>query len=146
MLYQLPEGSLTLNGVWRDKTVNILMPEEVAVKGVNLVVARDALTPEVSFGDYIATQRQNFQKELAGLTILLDQGGAIDERPAHFLEFTWTNQGRRMHQMVMAINDQGRLVNFTASIPGSVDADLRAFLLDAIRSFKFRTAPGGSPA
>jgi hypothetical protein len=140
MFYRIQEGRMTLAGEWRDQSVNVLVPAEVSVKGANLVVARDTLPPNISFSDYVAGQRQTFERQLADFTLLRDVAGVIDERPAHFLEFTWTSQGKPLHQMIMVVHHKVGLLNFTASIPGTPDAATRQLLLQAIRSFKFAAA------
>lgn len=142
MIYRVQEGHLSLNGEWRDQSVNVLVPAEAAVKGANLVLARDALPLGMTLADYVAQQRTSFRKQLTGFELVRDVDGAIDARPAHFLEFTWRNDGNPLHQMVMTVQDQTRLLNFTASIPGTADAETRRLLMQAISSFKFAAETG----
>jgi hypothetical protein len=139
MLYQLSEGYFILEGGWEDKTVNVFVATNMPLTDVSLVVARDALPEGMSLADYVVRQRQTFQKKLSGFAMLRDAGGTIDGRPAHFMEFTWSDKGKPLHQMAMAVNDRGLLLNFTASIPGTADAETRKLILRTLRGFKFRT-------
>jgi len=68
----------------------------------------------------------------------------VDGRRAHFLEFTWTGKGQPIHQMAMVVEDRGKILNFTATIPGAVEADTRRALLETIQAFRFAASPGGS--
>jgi hypothetical protein len=146
MLYQIQEGYLALDGAWQDRSINMLVPTEKVVEGVNLVVTRDVLPPGTSLNDHMARQKLTFQKELTDYKQLHEMSGVLDERPAHFLEFTWINGGKPLYQMVMVVHDKSALLNFTASIPGIADADTRRFLLQTMRSFKFGAPTEGALA
>lgn len=142
MLYQMQEGYLTLTtGDWQDRTVNMLAANHLPTKGTNLVVTREALPPGVGLADYIGNQKTLLAKELAKFKLLVDSPDEINDAPAHFLEFSWDNQGNAMHQIIFIINDNANILNLTATVPGAMDEDTRATLVTAIKSFK----PGPAP-
>src|SRR5690242_16562947 len=114
MLYQMNEGYLPLEGVWQDQTVNVLVPRESATKGINLVCSRDSLPMGTSFDAYLETQRKNFTKELPKFSPLMDGPEVLDGKPAHFFEFTWDNQGRALHQMMIVTCQEDRIFSLTA--------------------------------
>ena len=142
MVYQMQEGYLTLNDTWRDQSVNVLVPERVPIKGVNLVVARDIMPLGMAFADYISQQKLTFEKEMTEYKLTTDAPGAVDQRPAHFLEFSWDNSGKQLQQMMVVIQDKNHILSLTGTIPGSIDEDARSSLLAAMISFKF--APQGA--
>jgi hypothetical protein len=141
MLYRTQEGSFNLPGGWRDHSVNVFKPTSGA--NISFVITRDISPPEQGVEFYIAQQRQQFQK-LTGFKPLLDAKAALDGRPAHFLEFTWKNPENQFHQMVMVVDDRGKVLNFTATIAGTVADYTRSALLKTINSFRFDAS--GEPA
>jgi len=142
MVYQMQEGRLSLNDTWRDQSVNVLVPERVATQGVNLVVARDVLPLGMAFADYLTQQKITFEKELAEYKLTADAPGTVDERPAHFLEFSWNNSGKPIQQLMVVIKDGHRILSLTGTVPGSGDDQARSCLLSAMISFKFAPQAG----
>lgn len=142
MIFQMQEGYLTLgDGDWKDSSVNMLAANHLPTKGSNLVITREALPDGMALSDYLLNQKSILSKELSGLKILVDAPDEINELPAHFLAFTWDNQGNAIHQMMFVINNNGSLVNITSTIPGEMDDESRSELIAAMRSFK----PGPAP-
>ena len=138
MDYRIAEGSLALAGEWQDQSINVLLPQDARVQGVNLVVARDRLPLGMTFRDYVIQQRQNFAAQLAGFEQIADTAGEVGGREAHFLEMAWKSDGKPVHQvMAMVQHEGGRLLNFTGSIPGGDDRETRDALVAAITSFTF---------
>lgn len=138
MLYRMQEGALDLSGEWQDQSIQVLVPTQVAGRGVNLVVSRDSLPLGMTLGDYMAQQRQNFHRQLKGLEILMDTAGQLDGRAAHFMEFSWEAEGRPLHQLVATVlGERSALLTFTASIPDAVDAEVRRMLMQTISGFRF---------
>lgn len=137
MDYQMHEGRLTLDETWQDQSVNVLVPTQVAQKGVNLVVARDAMPAGMTLPDYLNQQKANFKKELSEFELTADSPGSVDHRPAHFLEFSWNNNGRLLQQMMVVVQDKDRILSLTGTIPGGGDKHIRGVLLAAMISFKF---------
>lgn len=138
MLYRIAEGTLTLEAEWQDQSINVLIPKQSSVQGVNLVVARDRLPMGMTFEGYVAQQRQNFKAQLVGLEMVIDAAGKVDEREAHFLEFSWRSDGKPVHQlMAMVLLEGGALLNFTGSIPHAEDRSMRDALVSAVTSFRF---------
>lgn len=127
-----------LDGDWQDQSVNVLLPTQSAVGGVNLVIARDKLPLGMDLAGYVAQQRQNFKQQLTGLEILGDSPGKVDERDAHFLEISWRSDAGPLHQlMVTVMHERGAMLSFTGSLPVNADAGVRQALIAAITSFKF---------
>lgn len=138
MPYRIAEGLLTLDGEWQDQSINVLLPTDSPVTGVNLVVARDRLAHGMAFADYVAQQRQNVRNQLAGIDVMADTAASVDGREAHILEYSWQSDGKPVHQLLaMVLQDRTALLNFTGSIPGTVDAEIRQRLVAAITTFKF---------
>lgn len=142
MQYRIQEGALSLDGRWQDQTVNVLLPLDAPTKGANLVVARDVLPLGMTLPDYVEQQQQTFRRDLPGYDVIQETAGVIDQRPAHFLEFTWRSDGKPLHQMMTVLQGEAGLLNFTASIPGEADAATRQALLDAVRTFRFAEPAG----
>ncbi len=149
MIYQIQEGYFTLGeGEWQDRSINLLAAMHLPAKGANLTVTREPLPPGVDFADYIDNQKKTIEKELSGFTFIADNPDSIDQMPAHYLEFSWKHQGNVTHQMVLVINNNGRILNLTATIPGGMDETTHDALLSAMRGFRFGTAApatGGPP-
>ena len=142
MQYQMQEGYLTLGeGDWQDRTVNMLAANHLPAKGANLVITREQLPPGVSFADYVQHQKAILAKELNSFALLNDTPDIINELPAHFLEFTWDNQGTAMHQMICVLHNNENVLNLTVTVPGAIDETSRSALLSAMKSFK----PGPAP-
>ena len=137
MVYQMQEACLTLDDAWQDQSVNVLIPTEVTTKGVSLVVARDVIPLGMTLAEYLEQQKATFEKELAEFKLVLDAPGSVDHRPAHFLEFSWNNNGKLLQQMVIVVQDNNRTLSLTGTIPGKADQDIRGFLLAAMTSLKF---------
>ena len=137
MVYQMQEACLTLDDTWQDQSVNVLIPTEVTTKGVSLVVARDVIPLGMTLAEYLEQQKATFEKELAEFKLVLDAPGSVDQRPAHFLEFSWNNNGKLLQQMVIVVQDNNRTLSLTGTIPGNADQNIRGFLLAAMTSLKF---------
>ena len=137
MVYRMQEGCLTVDDTWQDQSVNVLVPKQVGTKGVNLVVARDTMPLGMTLADYLSQQKTNFEKELTEYKAMADSPGTVDQRPAHFLEFSWNNNGTPLQQMMVIVQDSDRILSFTGTIPGNGDNDARSSLLAAMISFKF---------
>ena len=143
MIFQMQEGYLTLaTGDWQDRSVNMLAANHLPVKGTNLVVTREALPEGVSFTDYLANQKSVLAKELPGFKLLTDSSDDMNGRPVHYLEVAWDNQGVTMQQMILVIDNNRSILNFTATMPGEVDEQSCTELLAVMRSFR----PGPAPA
>ncbi|MEA5112973.1 MAG: DcrB-related protein [Geobacteraceae bacterium] len=143
MHYQMQEGYVTLTtGDWRDRTVNMLAATHLPVKGVSLVVTREPLPDGLSLADYLVNQKSVLAKELPKFRLLADSSDNMNGQPAHYLEVAWDNQGVAMQQIVLVIDNNRNIINFTATIPGAVDEQSRTELLTVMRSFK----PGPAPA
>jgi hypothetical protein len=141
MFYQMNEGYLPLSGVWQDQTINVLVPREPAIKGINMVCSRDLLPMGMKFADYLATQRMNFGKELPKYQALADAPDILDSRPAHFFEFTWNSQGGLLHQMMIVVCVDDKILSLTATVPGGMDEAMRKSKLAFLKSFRFGAAP-----
>jgi hypothetical protein len=142
MHYQIQEGYITLEtGEWQDRSVNMLAANHLPNSGTNLVITREPLPLGVGFAEYLGNQKTLLSKELAQFKILADSPDTIEEMPAHFLEFSWDNQGTTMNQMVSIIHQNGCVLNLTATVPGTIDEATRTALLTAMKSFK----PGPAP-
>ena len=142
MYYQMQEGYLTLGeGDWQDNSVTMLAANHVPAKGANLVVTRESLPVGLSLADYLLNQKSTLARELPGFRILFEGPETIDGLPAHFLEFTWDNQGHAMHQMILMIVNKSRALNLTATVPGKIDDASHAQLLAAMKSFTVGRAP-----
>ena len=147
MQYRVQEGSLTLDGNWHDRSVNMFLPAGTPVEGVSVVLARDRLPAGQGPAGYATRQRQTFEKELKGFSLLRNTPGIIDGRQAHFLEFNWVADNSTLYQAYVSIFDNDTVLNFTASIPGTADnIDLRKALMKTICSFKFAASPEGRTA
>ncbi len=143
MHYQMQEGYVTLaTGDWRDRTVNMLVGTHLPVKGVSLVVTREPLPDGMSFSDYLTNQKSVLAKELPKFRLLADNSDNMNGQPVHNLEVAWDNQGVAMQQIVLVINNNRNILNFTATIPGEVNEQFRTELLTVMRSFR----PGPAPA
>jgi hypothetical protein len=142
MKYQMQEGYLTLGeGDWQDRTVNMLGANHLPVKGTNLVVTRESMPTGMGLADYLLNQKSILSKELTGFKILSENPDTVNGLPAHFLEFTWNNQGTTMHQMIFIINNTGSALNLTSTVPGTIDDESRATLITAMKSFTIGQAP-----
>lgn len=141
MIYQMNEGYLPLDGAWQDQTVNVLVPREAAVKGINLVCSRDLLPMGAAFKDYLSAQRKNFEKELPKFRSIEDAEDTLEERPAHFFEFTWNNQGKTLHQMMIVTCLEDRVLSLTATVPGGMDDAMREKQRGILKRFRFGRAP-----
>jgi len=144
MFYQIQEGSVELPGEWQDRSVNVLIPQDTNSKGANLVISRDSVPRGLPFADYLQQQRKILARELPDFQVQLDAAGADGQRPVHNLEFTWTNQGKAMRQLMTLIGCGDSVLSLTASIPkGSEDAI--EILQRAMNSLTFdpRTGTGG---
>ena len=137
MRYEIPAGYVTLVGPWSDQNVDVLVPQRETTIGVNLVVARDTIPCGSVFNDYLAQQREAFARELADFQPVSDNSAMVDERPAHFFEFTWTNHGIKLQQMITAITEGDKVLSVTATVPGIVDGDTRSLLISAMNRFRF---------
>jgi hypothetical protein len=136
VVYQMHEACLTLDNTWQDQSVNVLVPA-AAAKGVNLVVARDTMPLGMTFADYLEQQKAVFQKELTEFELMMDSPGTVDRRQAHFLEFSWKNNGNLLQQMIIVVQHKDRILSLTGTIPGGGDNQTREFLLAAMTSLKF---------
>ena len=141
MYYQMNEGYLPLNGSWQDQSINVLVPRETAVKGVNMVCSRDLLPMGTQFPEYLAVQRKNFGQHLPKFHALADAPDFLDSRPAHFFEFTWESQVGPLHQMMIVVCVENRILSLTATSPGDMDDGIRNARLATLKSFRFGAAP-----
>lgn len=138
MLYRVAEGRLTLTDEWRDQSINVLLPNQATVQGVNLVIARDQVPLGMTFQDYVIQQRQTYKAQLPGFELVADTAGQVDGHEAHFLEFSWQTEGKPVHQlMAMVVHDKDAILNFTGTIPNRNDNEMRDLLVGAVTSFKF---------
>lgn len=137
-MYRIAEGTLSLNSVWHDQSINVLLPQESQVQGSNLVISRDRLPLGMTFQDYVVQQRQNFGAQLADFEMISDTAGSIGGREAQLMEMSWRTDGKPVHQiMAMVLHEQNRVLTFTGSIPGGPDEETRKALISAIMSFTF---------
>jgi hypothetical protein len=142
MHYQIQEGYITFEtGEWQDRSVNMLAANHLPVQGTNLVITREPLPAGVGFAEYLANQKALLAKELAKFKLLADSPDSIDDLPAHFLEFSWDNQGTAMNQMICVIHNNGCVLNLTATVPGASDEATRTTLVTAMKSFKLGQVP-----
>lgn len=142
MIYQMQEGYLTLGeGAWQDRTVHMLAANHLPVKGTNLIITREALPLGVGFANYLGNQKDELAKALTSFKLLADNADSINDLPAHYLEFSWDNQGTAMHQMIFIIHEKENVLSLTATVPGAIDETSRATLLAAMKSFTTGPAP-----
>lgn len=141
MIYRMQEGCLYLEGEWLDQSVNMLGANHLPAKGTNLVVTREPLPAGLALADYLLNQKSILSRELPGFTILSESPETVNGLQAHFLEFTWNNQGAEMHQMIIIINNNGSVLNFTSTVPGNIDEETRSELFTVMRSFTAHQAP-----
>jgi hypothetical protein len=142
MIFQMQEGYLTLGeGDWQDRSVNMLAANHLPTKGTNLVVTREPLPVGLGLADYLLNQKSILSRELPGLEILFEVPDTVNDLPAHFLEFTWNNQGNAMHQMIFIVFNNGIALNLTSTVPGKIDDESRATLVAAMKSFTVGQAP-----
>ncbi len=136
------EGYLTLGeGDWQDTSVNMFGANHLPVKGTNLVVTREPLPAGMTLADYLLNQKTILSRELRGFKILSENPDTVNELPAHFMEFTWNNQGKAMHQMILIINNTDKVLNLTSTVPGKIDDESRSTLMAVMKSFTVGQAP-----
>ncbi len=142
MIFQMHEGYLTLGeGDWQDTSVNMLGANHLPVKGSNLVVTRERLPDGMSLDDYLINQKTILSKELPGFKIHAENPDTVNELPAQFMEFTWSNQGKAAHQMILIIKHTDKVLNITSTVPGKIDDESRSALMSIMRSFTSGQAP-----
>jgi hypothetical protein len=140
MFYRIQEGSVTLEGRWQDRSVNVLIPQDTSSKGANLVIARDSIPTGLTFTEYLQQQKKTFEKQLPDFRMHLDAAGAVGPRPAHNFEFTWTNQGKAMRQLMTVIRCGEEVLSITATIPNGCE-DAGGILQAAMNSVTFDLRP-----
>jgi hypothetical protein len=133
MLYQIPEGSVQLAGEWQDRSVNVLVPLNTTSTGANLVIARDSMPRGLSFADYLHRERKSFEKQLPEFRLHADAPATTCQGQAHNLEFTWTNQGKAMRQLMTVVANGESVLSITATIPNGCE-DATEILRTAMKS------------
>ena len=147
MIYQMQEGYLTLEGEWRDQSMNVLVHLNSPNQGINIVVARDILPEGMAFSDYIDQQKSTFEKELTKLDLILDKNDdLIGNQTTHFLEFKWENQGNPLHQIMGVVLIDDQIISITATIPGIVTTEIRNSMYNIVKNYKTGINPDLCPS
>jgi hypothetical protein len=121
MFYRIQEGWVTLDGQWRDQSVNVLVPQDTSSKGANLVIARDSIPKGLTFTEYLQQQKKTFEKQLPDFKMHLDVVATADQRPMHNFEFTWNNEGKAMRQLMTVIGCGEEVLSLTATVPNGCE-------------------------
>lgn len=137
MNYTIEEGQIRLDQAWQDQTVNVLIPLSSPVQGANLVITRENLPTGMTAAQRFDQQKIGLSKQLEKFNIILSQVVEKPDHALHVMEFDWTKDGKSIYQLVaMRPLPDGRLLFFTATIPGGHEASLRQRMVDAITSFE----------
>jgi hypothetical protein len=136
MQYTINEGKLELTQTWQDQSANVLVPVGCKVKGANLVIARDAMPLGSSLSEYVEVQKTAFIKQLKNFSLQRENIENIQNKPVHFLDFTWLKDGKEIYQIINVRElTSPSLLCFTGTIPGGYDAEVFQLLMSAIQSF-----------
>lgn len=137
MNYTIEEGQIRLDQSWQDQTVNVLIPLNSPVQGANLVISREQLPLGMTLAQRFGQQQSVLSKQLAGFELILAQTVDKPDHVLHVMEFNWRKDDKPLYQLVaMRLLRHGKLLCFTATVPGGHDASLRQRMVDAITSFE----------
>ncbi|WP_372069488.1 DUF1795 domain-containing protein (plasmid) [Tistrella mobilis] len=135
-MYALQEGHLDLPTDWEDQSVNVFAPPGAKSQGLSLVVTREPLPPATDIRAYAEAEVKRMGKELKAFSLLARHPLEIGDQAIEAYEVRWKSDKGLVHQLLAAVEANGRALIFTATKPVDMAPALRDRLLAVIQSFR----------
>lgn len=138
MTQHIGEGTLNIPQTWYNASINVFTAEQPGKAGPSLSVNRDLLRPGLVFADYVSDQITKLRAKLKDFRIVQERQMEVSGRPAWLYEFTWeSEQGLVMHQILLSVNNDARLINLVATHGAVMEGHLKDHMMAMLLSFRF---------
>ncbi|MEQ5840470.1 DcrB-related protein [Paraburkholderia acidicola] len=135
-MYQMNEGSLTLPAEWQDKTMNVFVSAATGTEGVSFVITRERLPWGMQFHEYTASEIRKLAGQVPDYAAKSSDESTVSGRAAHVHEFTWSNKGAPIHQLLTMV-DYGKVaLMLTFTVPGTLSNTQRKQVQEVVQSLQ----------
>ncbi|MFG1173017.1 DcrB-related protein [Erwiniaceae bacterium CAU 1747] len=137
-LFQFNEGVIKLPSAWKDLSVQVLSAADNDQSGVSFTLSRDIIPWGMSFSQFADSEISSLSKQLKDYRQINRENGVLHSRDTTTSEFTWSSPQGPIHQLMMLLNVNPKVLVFTATIPGHMTDEQRQQLTALMKTFRLR--------
>jgi hypothetical protein len=138
MRYHFQEGTLSLPEQWQDKTIHVLTAGDDDARGLSFTLSRDVLPWGMTFDEFTRREVASLSRQLTGYRQVVTEDGQLLGKTALISEFRWDSPQGAIHQMMMFVHTEPRILIFTASMVGEFSAGQKASINALLASLTLR--------
>lgn len=132
--YVMNEGTIEVPSNLFDSTVNVLIAPDL--RNLSFSVARDKIPDGMSFEDYVLSEHGKLKEAFAEFSIKTRKIVDIGGKRCPMIQFSWKSPQGKMHQMMVMIQMQFRVLIMTASFQREITSVQAKQVIDVFKSFR----------
>ncbi|VXC73632.1 conserved hypothetical protein [Enterobacterales bacterium 8AC] len=137
-LFQFNEGSIELPAAWKDLSVLVLSAADNDQSGISFTISRDVIPWGMSFSQFAEREISSLSKQLKDYQQINQDTGAQNARDTVTSEFSWSSPQGPIHQLMMLLDLNPKVLVFTATVPGNMTDEQRQQIGMLMSTFQLR--------
>lgn len=137
-LFQFNEGAIELPTAWRDLSVLVLSAADNDQSGISFTISRDVIPWGMSFSQFAEREIISLSKQLKSYQQINQANGALNSRDTTTSEFSWSSPQGPIHQLMMLLDVNPKVLVFTATVPGGMTDEQRQQISVLMSTFQLR--------
>lgn len=136
--FQFNEGVISLPAVWKDLSVLVLSAADNDQSGVSFTISKDVIPWGMTFKQFADREIFSLSKQLKDYQQINQDSGELNARDIAVSEFNWSSPQGQIHQLMMLLDLNPKVLVFTATVPGKMTDEQRQHLEELMRTFRLR--------
>jgi len=137
-VFQFNEGTIELPVAWKDLSVQVLSAADTDRSGISFTISRDVIPWGMSFSQFAEREIASLSKQLRDYQQLNQENGVHNAQDTVTSEFSWSSPQGPIHQLMMLLDLNPKVLVFTATIPGNMTDGQRQQVGMLMSTFQLR--------
>lgn len=137
-LFQFNEGAIELPTAWKDLSVLVLSAADGDQSGVSFTISRDVIPWGMSFSQFAEREIASLSKQLKDYVQINQDNGELNAHDTVSSEFSWSSPQGPIHQLMMLLDLNPKVLVFTATVPGNMTDEQRQQIQALMGTFQLR--------
>ncbi|TQI80066.1 hypothetical protein FHU10_5082 [Serratia fonticola] len=137
-IFQFNEGTIELPTVWKDLSVLVLSAADGDQSGVSFTISRDVIPWGMSFSQFAEREIASLSKQLKDYVQINQDTDVLNSHDTASSEFSWSSPQGPIHQLMMLLDLNPKVLVFTATVPGNMTDEQRQQIQGLMGTFQLR--------
>lgn len=124
-LFQFNEGAIELPTAWKDLSVIVLSAADNDQSGISFTISRDFIPWGMSFSQFAEREISSLSKQLKNYLQIHQESGVLNSHDTATSEFRWSSPQGVIHQLMMLLDLNPKVLVFTATVPENMTDEQR---------------------